>query len=184
MVDGRRVRGERRRRALLEAALRVVERDGVAGVGHRSVAREAGVPATSATYYYATLDDLLIATLTWSAEEMASSFRSLPPTPAAFARFLADAVGPHRGRTMAEYELYLLAARRPELRPAARRWLDLVAEAVGPGEPVALRALLAGLDGLLIQGLIADVPPVAREFEPVVSLLMPGRRPPRATLGP
>ncbi|MGM1058818.1 TetR/AcrR family transcriptional regulator [Saccharothrix sp. Mg75] len=177
VADGRRARGDRRRRALLEATLRVVERDGVAGVSHRSVAREAGVPATSATYYYATLDDLLVATLTWSAEEMAASFRALAPTPAAVAGFLADAVGPHRGRTMAEYELYLLAARRPELRAAARRWLDLVAEAVGPSigaaGPVAVRALLAGLDGLLIQGLIAEIPPMAHEFEPVVSLLMP-----------
>ncbi|MFD1145829.1 TetR/AcrR family transcriptional regulator [Saccharothrix hoggarensis] len=174
MTDGRRVRGERRRRAILEATLRVVERDGVAGVSHRSVAREAGVPTTSTTYYFATLDDLLIATLTWSADQMASSFRKVPPTQAAVARFLADAVGAHRGRTLAEYELYLLAARRPELRPAARRWLELITEAVGPWDPVALRALLAGVDGLLIQGLIAEFPPMAQDFEPVVSLLMLG----------
>ncbi|ONI82274.1 TetR family transcriptional regulator [Saccharothrix sp. ALI-22-I] len=172
--DGRRARGDQRRRAILEATLRVVERDGVAGVSHRSVAREADVPTTSTTYYYATLDDLLIATLTWSAEELASSFRGVPLTPAAVARFIADAVGEHRGRTLAEYELYLLAARRPELRPAARRWISLIAEVAGPWDPVVLRAALAGLDGLLIQGLIADFPPMAEELEPVVSLLMLG----------
>lgn len=172
--DGRRARGDRRRRAILEATLRVVERDGVAGVSHRSVAREAGVPTTSTTYYYATLDDLLIATLTWSADQMAASFRQVPLTPSAVARFVADAVGPHRGRTLAEYELYLLAARRPELRPAARRWICLMTEVAGPRDQVALRAVLAGLDGLLIQALIADFPPMAEELEPVVSLLMLG----------
>ncbi|WP_447004843.1 TetR/AcrR family transcriptional regulator [Saccharothrix isguenensis] len=172
--DGRRARGDRRRQALLEATLRVVERDGVAGVSHRSVAREADVPTTSTTYYYATLDDLLIATLTWSADQMASSFRNMPLTPSEVARFIADAAGEHRGRTLAEYELYLLAARRPELRPAARRWISLMAEVAGPWDPVALRALLAGLDGLLIQALIADFPPMAHDLEPVVSLLMLG----------
>ncbi|QFZ23801.1 TetR/AcrR family transcriptional regulator [Saccharothrix syringae] len=172
--DGRRARGERRRGELLEATLRVVARDGVAGVSHRSVAREAGVPPTSATYYYATLDDLLVAALTWSAERTASSFRSVAPTPAAVARFVADAAGAHRERTLAGYELYLLAARRPELRAAARRWSDLVAGLVGPRDPVALRALLAALDGLLVQALIADSPPVVEDLERVVSLLMPG----------
>jgi DNA-binding transcriptional regulator YbjK len=172
--DGRRARGDRRRREILAATLRVVERDGVAGVSHRSVAREAGVPTTSTTYYYATLDELLIATLTWSADEMAASFREVPPTPTAVARFIADAAGEHRGRTLAEYELYLLAARRPELRAAARRWISLMTEAAGPRDPVALRAALAGLDGLLIQALIADFPPMAEDLEPVVSLLMLG----------
>ncbi|WP_367134115.1 TetR/AcrR family transcriptional regulator [Saccharothrix sp. HUAS TT1] len=172
--DGRRARGDRRRRAVLEAALRVVERDGVAGVSHRAVAREAGVPTTSTTYYFATLDDLLVATLTWSADRMAASFREVAPTPASVARFIADAAGPHRGRTLAEYELYLLAARRPELRAAARRWTSLVAEVAGPRDPVALRVVLAALDGLLIQALIADFPPMAEDLEPVVSLLMPG----------
>ena len=33
---------------------------------------------------------MLNATLTWSADEMAASFRDVPPTPAALARFIAD----------------------------------------------------------------------------------------------
>ena len=48
----------------------MIERDGVAGVTHRSVAREAGVPTTASTYYFATLDDLLIATMLWAADEL------------------------------------------------------------------------------------------------------------------
>jgi hypothetical protein len=98
----------------------------------------------------------------------------VPLTPAAVARFIADAAGDHRGRTLAEYELYLLAARRPELRSAARRWMSLMTEAAGPWNPVAMQGLLAGLDGLLIQALIADFPPMAEDLEPVVSLLMLG----------
>jgi hypothetical protein len=73
---------------------------------------------------------------------------------------------------MAEYELYLLAARRPELRPAARRWLDVLTSMVRPDDLVALRAFLAGIDGLLVQGLIDDEPPSADELRPVVDRLL------------
>ncbi|MFD9740904.1 TetR/AcrR family transcriptional regulator [Umezawaea sp. NPDC059074] len=186
-VDGRRARGERRRQAILEATLRVIERDGVAGVSHRSVAREAGVPTTSTTYYFASLDDLLIATLTWSADLLARDSADLAvwmiesPNSGVeeLTRRIVDLVGVHRGRTMAEYELYLLAARRPELRPAARRWIDLIVEAMRPYFPdaVAVRAVLAAVDGLLIQGLIADEPPSVADLEPVVSYLVSGTSP-------
>src|SRR5690606_3613489 len=70
--DGRKGRGEKRRQEIIEATLRVIERDGVAGVTHRSVAREAGIPTASTTYHFATLDDLLIATLIACARDMAT----------------------------------------------------------------------------------------------------------------
>ncbi|MEU7478628.1 TetR family transcriptional regulator [Lentzea sp. NPDC042327] len=176
-VDGRKARGEKKRRAIVEATLRVIEREGVAGVTHRSVAREAGVPTTAPTYYFATLDDLLTATLLWSAEAMCDEVLKIIAvgTPREIARSLARAVDEHRARTLAEYELYLLAGRRPELKPAARRWLDLAAEVAAPADPVAFRAFLAAIDGLLIQGLIADVAPDVDELEPIVSFLIRGR---------
>jgi DNA-binding transcriptional regulator YbjK len=171
------VRGEKKRRAIVEATLRVIERDGIAGVTHRSVAREAGVPTTAPTYYYATLDDLLIATLLWSAEELCDDMLQIVASGTAreIATCLARAVNENRGRTLAEYELYLLAGRRPELKAAARRWLDLAVEAVRPADPVAFRAFLAAVDGLLLQGLIADVAPDEDELEPIVSFLICGR---------
>jgi DNA-binding transcriptional regulator YbjK len=157
----------------------VVLRDGVAGVTHRTVAREAGVPTTATTYYFATLDDLLTAALLWSADQVAAEVRQVVAAVAAGAdpttevtALLARAAGPLRGRTAAEYELYLLAARRPELRPAARRWLDALAEVVPHPDPVAFRALLAGVDGLLVQALIADRPPTEAELRPVVAHLL------------
>lgn len=177
-MDGRKARGEKKRRAIIEAALRVIERDGVAGVTHRSVAREAGVPTTAPTYYFATLDDLLIATLLWASEESCDEMlRTMARGGSAreVAATLAKAVNTNRGRTLAEYELYLLAGRRPELKPAARRWLDLAVDVVKPANPVAFRAFLAAMDGLLIQGLIADVAPNEDELEPIVSFLICGR---------
>lgn len=178
--DGRKARGDRRRQEIIDATLRVIERDGVAGVTHRTVAAEADVPTTSTTYHFASLNDLLIATLISCAKDMATEVywmidraRSRGSLGAdEVAGLLAEALGPRRGRTMAEYELYLLAARRPELRPAARRWLDVLTSMVRPDDLVALRAFLAGIDGLLIQGLIDDEPPGADELRPVVEYLL------------
>lgn len=172
------MRGEKKRRAIVEAALRVIERDGVAGVTHRSVAREAGVPTTASTYYFATLDDLLIATLLWACEESCDEMlHALARGGSAreVAETLAKSVNENRARTLAVYELYLLAGRRPELRPAARRWLDLAVSVVRPADPVAFRVLLAAVDGLLMQALIADVAPNVDELESIVSFLIRGR---------
>ncbi len=179
-VDGRRARGDRRKTEIIQATLRVIEHEGVAGVSHRRVAREAGVPAASLTYYFAGLDDLLVGTLVWSAESMAVEVRDLIESsrikgsgPAgAVAEMLADALGPRRGRTMAEYELYLLAARRPALRPAARLWLDVLTSLARQPDEVGFRAFLAAVDGILMQGLIDDEPPTAAELLPVIEHLL------------
>jgi DNA-binding transcriptional regulator YbjK len=50
---------EQRRQAILDAAMRIVVRDGVRGVRHRAVAAEAGVPLSATTYYFKDIEDLL-----------------------------------------------------------------------------------------------------------------------------
>jgi DNA-binding transcriptional regulator YbjK len=50
---------ERRRQAILDAALRVIAEGGVDAVTHRRVASEAAVPLGSTTYYFASREDLL-----------------------------------------------------------------------------------------------------------------------------
>ena len=55
---------EQRRKDILEAALRIVVRDGVRGVRHRAVAAEAGVPLSATTYYFKDISDLITDTFT------------------------------------------------------------------------------------------------------------------------
>ena len=50
---------EQRRQLILDAAMRIVVRDGVRGVRHRAVAAEAGVPLSATTYYFKDIDDLI-----------------------------------------------------------------------------------------------------------------------------
>ncbi|MFI0977435.1 TetR/AcrR family transcriptional regulator [Streptomyces sp. NPDC021093] len=180
VTDGRRAKGERRRRAIIEATLRVVERDGAAGVSHRTVAREAGLPTTASTYYFQSLDDLLTAALTSVMNEDAARMRQLIAETDAgadslhtMAGLMAEVVATP-GHLLAEYELFLLAARRPELREATDRWLDALADFARrfTDDPVRIRTVTAVVDGLLLQALLTDQPPSAAEFEAVLRSLL------------
>lgn len=67
-----RARSEQRRKAILEAALRLVVSDGVRGVRHRAVAKEAEVPLSATTYYFKDIGDLIADTFTLFAESAMS----------------------------------------------------------------------------------------------------------------
>jgi DNA-binding transcriptional regulator YbjK len=160
-VDGRRVRGEQRRSELLAATLVVIERDGVAGVSHRAVAAAADVSVASITYHFPTLDDLLVAALQSAAEDLAVELHGrgseLGARPAdELARLIEHSVVRRRGRTLALYELYVYAARRPELRETAGAWLEPLTEIARTftADPQRARLLVAALDGLLMQALV------------------------------
>jgi DNA-binding transcriptional regulator YbjK len=125
----RQARGARRRDAILQAALHVIAEQGVAAVTHRAVAAEASVPLASTTYYFESLDELLEGALLMfvnaEAERLAAVAESLDgkelePLEAArlFRAELEDS-------SVAQFELYLEASRRPRLREVARRCLDL-----------------------------------------------------------
>lgn len=144
MASGRQARGEERRRHLLRVALELIERRGVAAVTHRAVGDAARVPLGSVTYYFPSKAGLLRDALElWVTEEvdrlerLAESIDAerLPPQEGA-ARFgaLLAANDPHQ---VAQFELYLQAARTPELR-------DAVQAAFAAYERVAAAALRAG----------------------------------------
>ncbi len=60
---------EQRRRTILEAALRIVVKEGVRGIRHRSVAKEAGVPLAATTYYFKDIQELICDTFILYAEK-------------------------------------------------------------------------------------------------------------------
>lgn len=179
-TDGRRLKGERRKRELIDATVQVVAREGVAGVSHRAVAREAYQPPTAAAYYFKSIDDLLTAALTRCMAQDAERMRALtggteggPGGLRALAE-LMSAVVARPDHLLAEYELYLLAARRPELRGPTQDWLEAIAEfgRCYTDDPVRLRILSGVMDGLLMQALLTDAPPTADEFEAVLRAVL------------
>ncbi|MET9296941.1 TetR family transcriptional regulator [Streptomyces sp. NPDC003077] len=177
-ADGRRLKGEQRKRELIEATLQVVGREGIAGVSHRVVSREAGQPPTAAAYHFKGIGDLLAVALTACMEQDAARLRAAGPDGGPeglrdLARVMADAVAvPHR--LLAEYELFLLAARRPELRVSTRNWLDSITEFGRryTTDPVRLRVLAGTFDGLLMHALLTDDPPTAEEYEAALRMIL------------
>ncbi|MEV0027341.1 TetR family transcriptional regulator [Streptomyces atroolivaceus] len=161
-VDGRKLRGQRRRTQIIEATLAIVRRDGASGVTHRAVAKEAGITTSLTLYYFATLDDLLVAALTSVADTYTRRIRQLIKTADdpldGLARLIAESAGPGRERALAERELSTLAARRPALRPAARGWRDNVAALARTqtDDPDAVEAFVALCDGLCAAILLDD----------------------------
>jgi TetR/AcrR family transcriptional regulator, regulator of biofilm formation and stress response len=154
----RQERGERRRRAILEAALRLISERGVGAVTHRAVAEEADVPLASTTYYFDSLDDLLDGALELFVDEEAARLtalaerlegRELPPVE--IARLFQAELEPDA----AQFELYVEAARRPSLREVARRSIEMYARvaaaalgSAGLEEPaIDPRAFVALFDG-------------------------------------
>jgi len=63
---------EQRRQAILDAAMRIIIRDGVRAVRHRAVAAEAAVPLSATTYYFKDIDDLLTDTFALFVERSAA----------------------------------------------------------------------------------------------------------------
>lgn len=174
-TDGRRARGERRRAEIIDATLRVVQRDGAAGVTHRVVAREAEVPTSLTVYHFATLDALLVAALSAVAEEYAAQLRAITERGGdelgGLAEMIAATDGSGRGRALAERELSTLAARRPALRPVARRWREQVAEIARrhTADPRAVEALVAAADGLCAAILLGTEPADASRVRAVLA---------------
>ncbi|MGW1740397.1 TetR/AcrR family transcriptional regulator [Nocardia sp. NPDC001965] len=182
-VDGRKLRGRRRRAQIIEATLAVVHRDGATGVTHRTVAKEAGITTSLTLYYFATLDDLLIAALTSVTDAYTHRIRRLIDTEAdpldGLARLIAESAGPGRARALAERELSTLAARRPALRPVARRWRDNVAELARTqtDDCDAIQAFVALSDGLCAAILLDDDEADPDHIRAVLSRALQGTRP-------
>ncbi|MCX4761114.1 TetR family transcriptional regulator [Streptomyces sp. NBC_01275] len=155
-----------RRQRIIDAAIRVVGKKGLAGLTHRSVAAEADVPLGSTTYHFKTLDDLMIAALRQANEGFAKAVAAReglraphPDLPAELAALLADWLSGDRTGVELEYELYLAALRRPALRPVAAEWTEDVTDLLSAHtDPVTARALAALMDGICLQTLLTDTP--------------------------
>lgn len=193
-VEGR---GEVRRRAILDAALRILGRDGPAGLTHRRVAREAGVPLAATTYYFESKDELLeealklfageeTARLEAQAAAIAEAGRLSPADlAAALAAVLCEQLRAEGHQTVAKFEVYLEASRRPELRATAEHWIasftelaeSALSQAGARDAGEVSRLLVAAVDGLMLQHLATSGPTpevdrLAERLETLIAALL------------
>ncbi|MFE9178677.1 TetR/AcrR family transcriptional regulator [Streptomyces sp. NPDC007126] len=163
-------RNDERRAALVDAAIEVLAAQGARGLTFRAVDTEAGVPAGTASNYFANRDDLLT-------QAGARVYERLHPDEATVARQraagrdrdtyvllmreLVDRVASFRTGYLALLELRLEATRRPELRAVLteRVRADVAAnvayhEASGlPGDAMAVKLLILTLNWLIVEQL-------------------------------
>jgi len=156
--------GQLRRREILEATLRILRRDGLRAVSHRTVAAEAQVPLASTTYYFRDLEDLIAESfLHWSQatqqqvrEFHASALAAVREAEASgtvdealvarladvAAAYVVDQVTVHRPDRVLEFAFLHEAARVPKLRAVVRarqsedlRSLEELHAALGSRQP-------------------------------------------------
>lgn len=158
---------QRRREALLRAAIEIVAESGTGAATHRAIAARAGVPPATTSYFFASIDDLLVeATRHFTAEQagayaaLAAELVDAPPSEFA-ARFAAALMASDRTVELAQVEAYLHAARDPALRAGAAEVMDAFERAtiasltaVGVEEPARhARTFMAFVDGFILQHL-------------------------------
>jgi DNA-binding transcriptional regulator YbjK len=167
-------KGERRRYALVRAAAELLCEGGFDAVRHRAVARRAGLPLASTTYYFSSLDDLIAKAVeyigTQEAEQLTAGVAALSRRrrgAESTADVLVDLLlgeSPERRGTeelISRYERYIACARQPGLRDIQRRILqqrtDAVVEVVErSGRSVRselLTALVCAVDGAVVASL-------------------------------
>jgi DNA-binding transcriptional regulator YbjK len=168
-------KGERRRQALVEAAAALLVEGGFEALRHRAVAERAGLPLASTTYYFDSLDDLVVAAVDHHARSELVRGRALldalPTEPrgveSVIELVLDQLLGPPAGDRDAElvlsrYERLVATFRRPYLRPlmgtlgAELRGLlhEVFARSGTHLDERRLEQLIALVDGAVVNALI------------------------------
>lgn len=200
--DGRptTAKGAARREAIVTAAAGLLAAEGPDAVSHRSTAAAARVPLAATTYYFGSLDELLVAAVERAADDeldaVAALVEALPrrarSAGGAAELVLGVVLGPRRRSDaviQAHYERFLAAGRHPALRPVlqrARRRVDaLLADALercGHGG-ADIAHLVAVLDGTAISALVeGDGSARVRARDAVTAVLARPRGAAHATL--
>ena len=186
-------KGERRRAALIEAAADLLRTGGFDAVRHRAVAEKAGLPLASTTYYFASLDDLVVAAVEHSGRgelaEVRAELEALSHGAGLddVAELVLDQLLGRESRRSPEavilrYERFVGAGRRPYLAPLMREMraeFDALLVAVLGRAGVtldhrALMRLVALVDGTVVNSLIeADPDPRAAARTALLAELAP-----------
>ncbi len=137
--------------ALLEAAERVLERDGLAGLTLRAVAREAGVSHAAPTHHFGDLTGLVselaaIGFRQFNAAMAASGASNRPDKAFARARAYVDYARAHPGMYGLMFRTERLDMSRPSLHEAANAAFAELAEAVGAKRHGQIEARALSLD--------------------------------------
>lgn len=140
-----RASGRARRAALLDAAVEVIAERGVAGATHRAIAARAGMPTSTTSYFFSSLDDLMAAALEVVGERIVARVDAVTAQVAdaqlsaeeSIGRFVDAVMAEPEPDTVAQFEIYLECRRRPQLQTTAHQ----IMASIERGAEASLRAL-------------------------------------------
>lgn len=186
-------KGVKRKSEIVDAALRIIGREGIQGVSMRAVAAEASVPLGTASYYFSDKDELIEAAfLRHSRRETArivtaigglGGARTSADVARGLAEFVIQGLAEYREQLITEYQFLTESARREHLRRASAAWLQSLTahlEATVTGLSSAnpktdARLILAVLAGLEVDNLGAPPEPEnERVIQAVLERLLQG----------
>lgn len=171
-------KGERRRYALVSAAAELLREGGFEAVRHRAVARRAGLPLASTTYYFSSLDDLIasavahigmleVAQLRAQLATLSRRRRSADKTADLLVDLLVGSESDSRliEQLISRYERHIACARLPGLREIQRRNMrqrvDAVADVIERSgrsvRPELVSALICTVDGAVVSALVDEL---------------------------
>ena len=171
-------KGERRRYALVSAAAELLREGGFEAVRHRAVARRAGLPLASTTYYFSSLDDLIasavahigmleVAQLRAQVATLSRRRRSADKTADLLVELLVGNESEPRlaDQLISRYERHIACARLPGLREIQRRTMrqrvDAVADVIERSgrsvRPELVSALICTIDGAVVSALVDEL---------------------------
>ncbi|MFI6999300.1 TetR/AcrR family transcriptional regulator [Nocardia sp. NPDC050175] len=169
---------EQRRDEVITAAEEVITERGLAALTHRAVAEKSGVTLGSTTYYFKTLDDIVVAALQRAVDRFTtyvtefhdrSGFADIEELIPALADELVTSYTEHRNRTAMEFELYTAAMRDAALRPIAEQQMQVsTATFARYTDQLTAETAAAFVSGLTVRAMTATTPP---SREQVIAML-------------
>ncbi|MBO9533473.1 MAG: TetR family transcriptional regulator [Solirubrobacteraceae bacterium] len=168
-----RARGLARREALLRAAVEIVAERGVGGATHRAIAERAEVPPSTTTYFFASIDELILEALrhfttlrVQQLQELGGVLKEQGSEPAQIARTFAEILcAAPLQHEVAQFEAYLDASRRE------------------PDEQGVVAGVLEAFEGVAIKALEAVGTPNPQQVAPLFVALADGYGLRRIALG-
>jgi DNA-binding transcriptional regulator YbjK len=167
--DSHRANGQARRARVLDAAVEIIAERGIGATTHRAVASRAGVPLSTTSYFFASIDDLIVEALRSVIDAVVARLEPLTAALATGHRsadetldtVVAALTGTPEIHITAQFEAYLEATRRPALQHEVQRAIsarehlaETALHVIGAQNPHAsARAVVALIDGFALHRL-------------------------------
>jgi DNA-binding transcriptional regulator YbjK len=166
--DGRLARGETRKLVLLDAAVRVIAREGAGNLTHRAIASEAKVSLASVTYHFPSIEECRCAVFNHAGSRIGLAFRAIleagdvrsEDIPLITAEFGVSLATARREDAVAVFEMIVATVHNPELRPVIEFLDARLADLLEPYVGSRARALTvtAAIQGLILTALALNTP--------------------------